>query len=251
MTRKEVLERKPELWHNDNNILVEIITNKPRVSAVGLSAVHKEKVSKNLEFADRVITCPSSLLTLKSLDSDSYMSSSNHINIVSAISDSESGDSGLVVSHESYDLLLLFRRHSTAQNCPTVIRGFDYLLRYFRLQTVDQGFSCNYKGIFIIYLILYFSSFYFRDYFVQSLNQILFSYSWLLILFSRGLNDVLGKLSGKELARESDIDSSFDLIAGENPHLDACFFECSNSFADAVLKFIFNGCGADKDEILF
>ena len=55
----------------------------------------------------------------------------------------------------------------------------------------------------------------------------------------------------KETSRETNVGGSLDLITCKNPYLNTTTFSKCDSVSDLVLKFIFNGSGANQFHINF
>ena len=55
----------------------------------------------------------------------------------------------------------------------------------------------------------------------------------------------------EQLARDADVDSSFNFVAGEHPHLDACPFHKFDGISNLILQLVLYGSGADQVEIVF
>jgi hypothetical protein len=82
---------KPKLSNNVKHVLVESPADQIRVLSVTLSAMDKEKRKQLFELPERIITTSGGLHTLMTSDADSNMSFIDHGNVVSSISNGQSG----------------------------------------------------------------------------------------------------------------------------------------------------------------
>jgi hypothetical protein len=78
--------------------------------------MNKHEIFEKLELPNRIITRSSSLLSFKSGNSNTHMSSSNHVNIISSIPDSKSGILWVVLAYHCDYLGFLLGAYPASNN---------------------------------------------------------------------------------------------------------------------------------------
>jgi hypothetical protein len=121
-------ESKPKLRKYEHNILIEDIANQKGISSVSLSSMGKQKILQEFKLPDSIIGWTSSLLTFKTTDTDANMCSSNHVYIISSITNREGGGSRMLILDEWNDLSLLLWWNSASKDNLYTIRKLDKLL---------------------------------------------------------------------------------------------------------------------------
>ena len=66
----------------------------------------EEQAPQEFELADRVVGCPRRLLALQPLDAHAHVRGGYHIHVVGAVTDRQRRHTGLVVSDQSFFLVV-------------------------------------------------------------------------------------------------------------------------------------------------
>ena len=98
----------PELRDHKEYIFIEDVDDQVRVSPVTLSPMHKKQVFQELELSDCIVGCTSSLLTLKTTYTHTYVGRSYHVYVISSISNSQSSSFWVLLPNKHDDFCFLF-----------------------------------------------------------------------------------------------------------------------------------------------
>jgi hypothetical protein len=215
-----VVEAKPQLRHHQQQVFVEVEQDQLRVLAVALAAVVQHQLPQDLELGDGVVGAEGCLCPFHALDPHAHVGSVDHVDVVGAVPDGESG--ALVLAHQPDHVLLLLGSDSAADDRPAPV---DQLQQQSLLHWGQQVLpSCHQAAL-------------------PRLRQ-------QVALLDGALESALPlhhcHVRTHQSAGHADVDGRLLLVASQHPHLDPCPADALDCALDVVLQLVLDGGGSDQ-----
>jgi hypothetical protein len=264
----------PPLRHDHDEVLVEVVKNQVRVPAVVFSPVVQDQLSEHFKLADGVVGGFCGLAAFQAFDPDPDVSLRDHRNVVRAVADGQrrqafvlkrhGGKGKYRLAHHLDDHRLLRGRNAARDDHAADLSELDKLARFRlvildldeRLAGDDHGqvfrggagdlpvlaLAQNLLHVGVVELIQLLVDPHFPE-----LSYALVTSRTLIVL---AVNQQLGEVRCEHLRGEADVDRCLDLVAGEDPELDAGLLEVADRGADLVLQLVLDRGGADQLAVL-
>jgi len=219
---------------HQNDILVEHVHDQVCVAAVCFTTVREQQVFQHLELADCVVSGARSLLALEPRNTDADVGGSDHRDVVGTVANRE----GRLLRHAVFDHLddvsLLLRGDSAAKHDLNALESSqinEVRLQFIRLLNHSQLESINDDGALAGGRLLL----------CIVVQNFLSKFAWGLRFHDKPV-----LVSRQQLARLSDINSGLNLVASEDPDLDARLLDISDGLANIFLELVLDGGTASQ-----
>jgi len=193
----------------------------------------EKKILQMLKLANWVISGPRSLLALKAANANSNMRCKNHIHIIGTIANGQCRDNLLLLflslADEPYDLRLLLWRHTACDYNTSIVGNYVKLVHHFQFL-----FLFRTRGD--LHELLAADD---NSRLTRVANMLLLLYKiWQLLLYSFALRLVNYEdlhLVIEDTTTEANVDGRLNLVARQNPELDACLPDITDYIRNVIL----------------